>query len=229
MLRVTFYRFLFSGFGWHNDQPLTPYHTLRTTSMTRCSTESSQRDHLFHNFKSSPTLTPFEHHQPLTNCQPVDPEKSSELSSLNDSEHKLNEWSTQSYTFSKKSSESPDVRSFDGSISDLAATEDDTHNSQIHFREGSRPIFVPHQISQPVHFDNSLDIDNHSLAPSDFYESSFVMPQVAVPSTKDSETLVADRDVGYIKILVCGDSGTLDNGFITNTQLFKSVLIAALS
>lgn len=190
--------------GWHKDQLLTPYHSLRTTSMTRCSTESSQRDHLFHNFKSTPTLASFEHHQPHTSCQPVDSEKSSELSSLTDSEHKLNEWSTQSYTFSKKSSESPDVRSFDSSIFDLAATEDDT---QIHFREDSRPKLVPYQISQPVHFDNSLDIDNQSLAPSDIYESSFVMPQVAVPSTKDSETLVADRDVGYIKILVCGDSG----------------------
>jgi hypothetical protein len=201
-----FLQVLIFRLGWHNDQLFAPYPTLRTTSMTRCSTESSQRDHLFQNFKAMSSLTSFEHHQPLINCQPVDPEKSSELSSLNESEHNLNEWSTQSYTFSKKSSEGPDVRSLDGSVSDLGLAENNTH-SQLHFQEG-RPTPVPYQISQPIHFDNSLDIDNQSLAPSEFYASSFVMPQVAVPSTKDSETLVADQDVGYIKILVCGDSGT---------------------
>ncbi|KAG2178424.1 hypothetical protein INT44_001576 [Umbelopsis vinacea] len=164
-------------------------------------------------------MTSFEHHQPLTKRQPNDPEQSSELTSLNESEHNLNDWSTQSYTFSKKSSEEPDVRSFDSSISDLGLTENDT---QLHLQD---PTPVPYQISQPMHFDNSLDIDNQSLAPSDFYDSSFVMPQVAVPSTKNSETLLADSDVGYIKIMVCGDSG-IGKTSLTNMFLRANEIVA---
>ncbi|KAI8575323.1 hypothetical protein K450DRAFT_202980 [Umbelopsis ramanniana AG] len=158
----------------------------------------------------------------MTKHQP--PEQSSELASITESEHNLNDWSTQSYTFSKKSFQGPDVRSFDSSISDLGLTENDTHNTQLHLQE-DRPMPVPYQISQPIYFDNSLDIDNQSLAPSDFYDSSFVMPQVAVPSTKNSETLVADSDVGYIKILVCGDSG-IGKTSLTNMFLRANEIVA---
>lgn len=179
--------------------------------MSGCSIQSKNRSKQFnYSFRSS-TLNSFKP-QNLTAFGTGESERLSELSSLANSEQSLEDWSTQSYAFSRSiSSHLQGVESLSSFRHDLSLPEEATFSPRPNSdtpqisRQGMPQTPIPLLVPEETHCNDTLD--NESQDPLEYYDESFVMPQVSVPSTKESEKSIGNSDIGYIKILVCGDSG----------------------
>lgn len=160
---------------------------------------------------STSEMSSFQQHIPVARAyQPM-----TELSCLADSQQSLDDWSTTSYPINTE-----------GACSVCRDNEEIHATSEPHDKlEDISNTHILGETTLPKSPDNHhnakhipllidmLDTDTTSMYTQEHNASdlAFFMPQVSIPSTKASETLTNEQDVGYIKILICGDSGMHDH------------------
>lgn len=176
-------------------------------SYARMLSSEQKNNQAFDNSDSTGKMSSFQRHIPVARAyQPM-----SELSCLVDSQQSLDDWSTSSYPVNTEEacSASSDNEEHHVASSSHKSVENILNSDILGEPTFSKLPDSHHNTKHiPLLFD-ILDTDTTSINTQKHNASNvtFFMPQVSIPSTKASETLSNDQDVGYIKILVCGDSG----------------------